>query len=148
MGTLDGLTRGLRRLAELDPERRRFALRAAVGAPLVEVALAAAGLRRTLAVIDSLPVRARRYPVAAAEGARLVTRVYRHHIVRGACLPQAVLQYALHRLDGAEVELEVGARRVDGVVEAHAWIRGDARAEPDQPQRRADQGALATSEAA
>ncbi|HEY4120234.1 MAG TPA: lasso peptide biosynthesis B2 protein [Byssovorax sp.] len=146
MGRLEALTRDLRRFADLDAERRRFALRAVVGAPLVEAALAAAGLRRTLALIDSLPRSPRREPVAAGEGARLVAGVYRHHVVRGACLPRAVLQYALHRLDGAEVALEVGARRIDGVVEAHAWIRGDERAEAYEPLRRMDEGALASAD--
>jgi hypothetical protein len=56
------------------------------------------------------------------EGAGLVGAVYRRHLVRGRCLPRALLQYALHRRDGVEARLMVGVKKPDGDFAAHAWV--------------------------
>lgn len=123
----------LRRLAIARAEARRFAARAWLGAPLVRASLAAAGLGRTLRLIEALPARRspRPRPVGPEEGAALVAGAFRHHFVGGACLPQAVLQYALHRRDGVPARLVVGVQRPgDGrSLAAHAWVEAEASPE-------------------
>lgn len=121
--------RRLRRAAaRLTPEERRFALRAWLGAPAVELSLAVLGLRRTLAWIEAVPPRSaaratagsmgrdrerarRPAAVTPSEGSRLVAGAYRAHLLRGQCLPRSLLQYLLHRRDGVAARLVVGVRR-------------------------------------
>src|SRR5262245_60141908 len=110
------LLRALRGFVVARPEARRFAVRAWLGAPLVQARLATSGLQRTLRLIQALPTatrrrRAPRRPVGPEEGAALISSAFRFHVVGGACLPQALLQYALHRVDGVPSRLVVGVRR-------------------------------------
>src|SRR5262249_10530870 len=110
-------------------EARRFAARAWLGAPLIRASLSAAGLKRTLRLIEGLPGprRPRRSPVDPTEGRALVEGAFRHHFIGGACLPQALLQLALHRRDGVPARLVVGISRPgDGrALDAHAWVEAD-----------------------
>ena len=129
------LARAVARVASLTPEERWFAIRAWVWAPAIEASLAIAGLQRTMELLSraraALPKRSRRDAVTVEAGRRLVTNVYSAHLVRGACLPQSVLQYWLHQRDGTAVRLVLGVRRPgsgegtphsgDG-LEAHAWV--------------------------
>jgi transglutaminase-like putative cysteine protease len=152
MHDVSSILSALRRLAAARPEARRFAARAWLGAPLVQASLATAGLEYTLrlvAWVGRSPARPSRRrsrhveshlerPVEPEEGAALVAAVFRHHIVRGACLPQALLQVALHRRDGVPARLVIGVRRPlgEGVTRsrslaAHAWV------EPEQGEQAA-----------
>lgn len=122
-----GVLRALRRYAGLSSRGRRFVVRAWMGAPLVEGALRWMGLATTLRWIDRLPSSVRPGAPGAigiAQGSSLVSAVYAWHFVRGACLPRALLQYALHRMDGVPAELRVGVARRDeaGGLAAHAWV--------------------------
>lgn len=127
------LQSAVRFLASQRPEARRFAARAWLGAPLVRATLSAAGLRRTLRLIEGIPAprSPRRAAIGAEEGAALVAGAFRHHFVGGACLPQAVLQLALHRRDGVPARLVVGVSRPDDgrALDAHAWIEADSPGE-------------------
>jgi hypothetical protein len=73
--------------------------------------------------------------VGVADGVKLVKSVYNWHFVRGACLPQAVLQFALHRVDGVPAELKIGVARGENLLEAHAWVEepGAEHARDDDP---------------
>ena len=123
------------------PEARRFAVRAWLGAPLVQAALATAGFDRTMRAITWLgaparparPGRRRPAPVGPEEGAALVAAAFRWQLGQGACLPQALVQYALHLRDGVPARLVVGVRRpADGPsLAAHAWV--EAAVEGDRP---------------
>jgi hypothetical protein len=101
-----------------------------MGAPLVEVSLHLAGLSATLGLIEKLPSpgasspRERTAAVRIADGGRLIDAVYNWHVVRGACLPRALLQYALHRMDGVPAELRVGVVHPGDAADlaAHAWV--------------------------
>jgi hypothetical protein len=123
------------RYARLPRSSRRFVARAWLAAPAVEAAVASIGLAATLRWIDRLPRGRRRSSgsaVGVRDGASLVKAAYRWHFVRGACLPQAVLQFALHRWDGVPADLRIGVAR--GAVSsgpatsrakplaAHAWV--------------------------
>lgn len=123
----------LHRWRQLGAEERRFTARAWLAAPVVELSLAALGLRRTLAWVEALPARRRRTSafVEVGAGERLVRGAYAVHFVRGKCLPRSIVQYALHRRDGAAARLVIGVRRgrasgdpdadVAG-LSAHAWV--------------------------
>jgi hypothetical protein len=140
MNAAPTILRALRRFAAERPEARRFVARAWLGAPLIQASLAATGLERTLRLITwaggpaRLPRRQRRRPVGPEEGAALIAGVFRHHLLRGACLPQALLQYALHLRDGVPARLVVGVRRPSAdegqrPLFAHAWVEGERRKE-------------------
>lgn len=150
-GASSVIMRAFHRFVVARPEARRFAARAWLGAPLVQAALATAGFRRTLRLITwlggaSLPGKRRRQPVDSVEpeeGAALVAAAFRFQPVAGACLPRALVQYALHLRDGVPARLVVGVRRPDKgrKLAAHAWVealpRGErpaaARPEPFTP---------------
>lgn len=131
-GASSVILRAFHRFVVARPEARRFAARAWLGAPLVQASLATAGFRRTLRLITwfgrgSAPRR----PVGPEEGASLVAGAFRLQLGKGACLPQALLQYALHRRDGVPVRLVVGVRRPDDgrPLSAHAWVEAEPRGE-------------------
>ena len=125
-----------KKLSALPASERRFAAEAWLLAPAVELSLATLGLRRTLEAIDRLTPAKRRdgASVSAARGEQLVAATYRRHLVRGQCLPRALLQYAVHRRSGHEVRLVIGVRppRASN-LEAHAWVE-DVRG-PEAPSR-------------
>ena len=122
----------LEKLAELTVSERRFIARAWLAAPAVELGLATLGLRRTLNAIERLtPPRTSATPptISAERGAQLVAASFRRHVVKGTCLPQALVQYALHRQAGHEVTLVVGVRPPgSSSLEAHAWVEDGAAA--------------------
>ena len=136
-GASSVIMRALHRFVVARPEARRFAAKAWLGAPLVQASLATAGFRRTLRLITwisggSAPLRRRRRrPVGPEEGASLVRGAFRFQLGKGACLPQALLQYGLHLCDGVPVQLVVGVRRPeDGqALAAHAWVEAAPRGE-------------------
>ncbi|MBI4703702.1 MAG: lasso peptide biosynthesis B2 protein [Deltaproteobacteria bacterium] len=123
----------LRKIAALRPAERRFAAAAWLLAPAVEISLAALGLRRTLAWIERFGPRSPwgATGIGAHDGAGLVDRAYRLHLLRGRCLPRALVQYGLHRRDGRPVRFVVGVKRGAAAcpapheplpIEAHAWV--------------------------
>jgi len=125
----------LGRAVALRPEARDFAARAWLGAPVVELSLAVAGLRRTLGWIEAFPVSAepRHEAVSVKEGERLVRGAYKAHIFGGRCLSRSLVQYLLHRRDGTSARFVVGVRRPESTLDAHAWVEGasDPPANPE-----------------
>jgi hypothetical protein len=107
--------------------------RAWLFAPAVETVLWAVGVERTIRLIERAPFGAiaRRSPLRASEGETLVQAAYRFHFVRGRCLPRAMLQYLLHRLEGTPARFVIGVRRPGESqgLEAHAWVE-----ETDHPR--------------
>jgi hypothetical protein len=118
---------------------QRAAATAWLLAPVVEAALGIAGLDRTLRWIEAATeprARPRGNPAPPAQIsvgrlAWIVDGVYRWHLVRGQCLPRALVQYAIHRQAGTAVRFVVGVRRPaatagaasrGGGIEAHAWV--------------------------
>lgn len=116
------------KLAALTDDERRFAAEAWLLAPAVELSLAVIGLRRTIDAVERLTTHGTKTVVAisAERGAQLVAAAYRRHLVRGECLPRALIQYALHRRAGREVTLLVGVRKRNAAVAAHAWVEDAA----------------------
>ncbi len=144
------------KVASLSPEERRFATSAMVAAPIVEVCLRVAGLKRTLALVerwipeDDSPRSGEREVIAPERAAALIDAVYRLQPLRGRCLPRALLQYGLQRRRGAAVRFVVGVRKEPGrsqtnrspsnnrsdespSLDAHAWVEAIAPGGDTQP---------------
>lgn len=130
VGRAQRFARLAREVAGLTPAELAFASAAFAIAPVVKASLASRGLEGTLAVIErAMPARRPRAGVDVGRGARLVRWAFRRS--DGTCLPESLVQLALHRWFGPEVELVVGVRREDAhqpahsvgwELHAHAWI--------------------------
>ncbi|MDP2324175.1 MAG: lasso peptide biosynthesis B2 protein [Gammaproteobacteria bacterium] len=132
------MIRAVTRFAGLRPEQRRLELRAAVAllaarnglrlAPLSAVAMLL-GVRVGVSRPDGprLPFADSRADAAVSVVDRLVERLPR----RTRCIHRALLLG--HLLRSERPYIRIGVRRIDGEVQAHAWveIRGLVVAEPD-----------------
>lgn len=139
------IARLAREVLRMTPVEVAFTSAAFAIAPLVRASLARRGLEHTLAVIErAVPARPARAGVDAVRGARLVRWAFRRR--DGTCLPESLVQLALHRWFGPDVELVVGVKRGEATpstrtigweLDAHAWIEcGDgppADAAPFEP---------------
>ncbi len=126
-----------RHLSEFTPrtalETARFGAMAWTLAPVVEVSLGTLGLQRTIGWLERLTARERSgsSSVSLEVGERVVGRAFRAHVgLRGLCLERALVQWAVHRLDGTPARFVIGVR--DGAshmgeegVQAHAWVEHD-----------------------
>lgn len=126
---LDGLARRARAIAGLSPAEVAFSSAAVLIAPLVRASLSRAGLDSTLAAIERLvPAGSMVSRVSVARGAKLVRWAFLRS--DGTCLPESLVQLALHRVFGPDVELVIGvqrgerggARDLGWELRAHAWI--------------------------
>ncbi len=114
-----------RALAHASPVELRFAARAAALAPWVEASLAIFGLAPTLDALERMtPLGSNSHPIEAGLAERAVARAFRvQPWLPGRCLVRALVQFALHRRDGAQATLVVGVRHSERRrVEAHAWV--------------------------
>jgi len=66
---------------------------------------------------------------ASAEAARSIARMQqtaaRHLFFRPNCLEQSLVLWWLLQRRGIPAELRIGARKVEGRFEAHAWVESD-----------------------
>ena len=122
MGMWDGFWR-------LSGFERGVALEAGVALTASWVGLRLAGFRRWKAALDGLahPVTPARVSEqeqldAAREIARVQQSVARHLFFRPNCLEQSLTLLWLLQTRGIAAELRVGARKVEGRFEAHAWV--------------------------
>lgn len=124
-----GLSLGakLRRLKELTARERQFLLSAMVMLPFSVLALRLVGLQRyqrwlnrgRIALKPALncdPV------VAAKQASRMVNIAARYGLVRATCLPQSLTLAWLMRRMGQESQLQIGVRKENEVLKAHAWV--------------------------
>jgi hypothetical protein len=118
----------LSRLAHVLADRaaRRFVVRTCIAAPLVRASLVIAGFDKTRRWIAAIPLGpAKADAVDLSDGMRLVSCVFRFNPLGGTCLPQALTQHLVHRLDGTPSRFVVGVRRGELGVEAHAWVEAE-----------------------
>lgn len=122
MGMWDGFWR-------LSGFERGVALEAGVVLTASWLGLRLAGFRRWKAVLDGLahpvtPTHASEQEQldAAREIARVQQSVARHLFFRPNCLEQSLTLLWLLQTRGIAAELRVGARKVEGRFEAHAWV--------------------------
>lgn len=114
-------------LAALTPAERGWLLRAAILLPLVALGRRALRFRRLQSLVArALPLRKCPHsppdPRVAEPIARAVSIAARHGLVRANCLERSLVLWGLLRRAGLAATLQLGARRVDGRFEAHAWV--------------------------
>jgi hypothetical protein len=129
--------RAVRRYLALSAAERWLLMRAMVALAAVDLRLRVHGFRRLIESTEQKP-----RPVArritdrdmlhAREYARWIEFASRHHLVRARCLHRSL---ALHRWlmqDGLPSDLRIGVRKVDGELQAHAWVELAGNAVSDQ----------------
>jgi hypothetical protein len=134
----------LRRFSSLDSEARGIFLRAAILLPVIAVNLRVRGFRATQ---ESL-LRFLAHPrLVSREGstdprlafertritARMINAAGRHAWPGSTCLEKSLALWWLLRRQGIESELRIGARKLDGKFEAHAWVERE-RIAVNEPQ--------------
>ncbi|NUP07087.1 MAG: lasso peptide biosynthesis B2 protein [Polyangiaceae bacterium] len=128
--------------AALSREERAFFVASWLLAPAATAGLKVAGFRRMTDLLRRVPARKSVLfaDVGVERAESLVRRAFRWSIARwsvrdGGCLPQSMVQYAVHTLGGDEVRFVVGVQRGEPApvgFEAHAWIEDARRTRPDR----------------
>jgi len=132
----------------MDAEARGIFLRAAVLLPLISGSLKMRGFRRTQRLLlRSLPTArqtSEEYSIQIAGDfkrteltSRMVNAAVRHVWPGSTCLEKSLALWWLLKRQGIASELRIGALRLDGKFEAHAWVERDGAAlsEPQQEHR-------------
>jgi len=115
----------LLRFRRLPPSERRTALAAILLLPLAAAGLRLLGYRSMLAVLAHTP---RAAPAAGVDGLRsaaIVARVAEAIPGRPQCLVRSLVLGAILRFQGRNACLRIGVRRVNGALDAHAWVELD-----------------------
>ena len=126
-----GRLRGWLALSWLD---RAQLLMLMLGLPLVGLALRVFGYVKTRRWLErNSSVEARRMATpseleAAESLAQLAAIAGRHGPVSTTCLRQSLLVYWRLRRQGLSPELKLGVRKVDAVMDAHAWVELEGKA--------------------
>jgi hypothetical protein len=118
----------LARLMALDAEQRAIFGHSLVLLPLTALGLRLMGLRRVQAMLIVAAKTSAATPCAAEmhmrakRAARVVAAAARHGPYRASCLPISLTLQRLLRWRGIETDLRLGVRKIDGRLEAHAWL--------------------------
>jgi hypothetical protein len=124
-----------RKLRGLSWAERLLLAQAAVALPAVAALIRVRGLKGCQALLARLSPLAN--PGLRADGpaeslargvVRIVTAAAAHGPYRANCLQQSVTLWWLLRRRGLEGELRIGTRKMDGHVDAHAWVEFSGRA--------------------
>jgi hypothetical protein len=138
----------LARFRKLAAWERVIFLRALFLLPVVSVAIRIVGLKRTWTWLEAGARRTRSDRAASrddpAHVAWLVMAAARHGLVRASCLPISLTVQRLLREHGIETAVRLGVRKIDGRLEAHAWVEKDGEPLSDDAQA---SGAYAAFEA-
>jgi Transglutaminase-like superfamily len=132
----------LRRFSALDSEARWLFLRAALLLPLIGLSLRVRAFRftqaallrfssRSLPSFAGLPANSDKSFVdgkKAALIARMVRAAARHSPKKPSCLEESLALWFLLRRQAITCELRIGARKVGGNFQAHAWVECDGQA--------------------
>jgi hypothetical protein len=126
----------VKRLFSCPLSEKRLLLSCVVMLPTIALSLRFVRFQRVQAALAKLSNLTSTHPIpdVASELPEEIVTVCRCVRVaarqyRGAftCLPQALLLWWLLRRRGLKCELRLGARRTDGVFEAHAWVEYSGR---------------------
>jgi hypothetical protein len=113
----------LARFKALHPHERRFLVSAAARLGLVCLALRPIGLRRLQAWVSRGESGDRSLPLGEVQAlGRLVNIAARHVPWHPSCLARSLVLGWLLQRRGVGSQLRIGVRRVDGCLEAHAWV--------------------------
>lgn len=116
------------RLFRLSSRERTVLLQALPMLPLARVSLALLGFNRTQRLMRRVsPIRAqasngRHFHDDALMTMRMVRAAAVHGACHATCLPRSLVTWALLRRRGFDPDLQIGARKKHGVLEAHAWV--------------------------
>jgi hypothetical protein len=128
----------LKRFRSLSRADRWVLLRALVWLGLIDLALRVVGFQAVLNRVAASPIpetdspgqsdvwRARHY-------ARWLDVASRHHVVRARCLHRSLVLHHWLNQDGIPSQLQIGVRKDDGILKAHAWVEMDGQAVNDPP---------------
>jgi len=138
-----GMRRGISRFRQLSPVERRALLDASVRYGIVMCVLRTAGLKRCLSWINRVTASGkfdRQSDVGSAQIDSLVLAVQRACAAwgRGACLDRALTLCWLLRRAGLPADLQLGVRKHDNDLAAHAWVELGGRRLGDDGGRGAD----------
>ena len=121
----------LRRFSSLPADARGIFLRAAVLLPVISISLKMRGFRATQLTLQNLPIStnaAKRHgkKIKEDDGIRMAVRMVnaaaRYGWDRPTCLEKSLALWWLLRQQGTVSSVRIGARKVDGKLEAHAWV--------------------------
>jgi hypothetical protein len=114
----------LKKFCALPPAERKLLLQALLCLPLLSLALWSMGFRRLQAWLLRRPAS---HPSGdcspdAATVARLVNAAANNLPGHHTCLPRSLLLQFLLRRGGIDCQLMIGVRKLDGRLDAHAWV--------------------------
>ena len=119
----------LTKFLDLSGAERWLFIRALVLLPSIDLGLRLVGLRRIQAVLARGGSDSSRILLSddgASSMARNITRIVsaaaRHGLYRTNCLPSSLALRWFLQCNGIECDLRVGVRKLNGKLEAHAWI--------------------------
>lgn len=131
----------LRRFSALDGDARWMFARATLLLPLISLSLRIRGFRFTQAVLQKLMTRAKALRAERSSGsassasmnqlermARMVRAAARRSVIRTSCLEESLVLWFLLQREGIAADLRIGARKVAGQFDAHAWVECDGEA--------------------
>lgn len=133
--------RTVRQFLRLDAWERRILIRSMVLLPVIGLLLRAAGLRGTQATLGKLVGVAQPVPgfvgrrreserEVARRTASLVAIAAGRGPWKATCLPQALASWWLLARRTIPVELRIGIRKLEGELQAHAWVEYQGEALP------------------
>lgn len=102
-----------------------------VGLPLIAISLRVSGYRKTRHRLEqsSAPSESRQHTandlVEAESLAKLASIAGNRLPIQATCLRQALLVYWMLRRKGLLPELRIGVQKVQGNMDAHAWVELD-----------------------
>lgn len=113
----------LARWRALAPAQRRVLVAACAAMPLFWLGLHTAGLKRMRAFVENAPLR-RAHPSALPAPAlgELVNLAARRGPFPASCLTRSLVLQWLLRRHGIASQLRIGVRRLQGPLDAHAWV--------------------------
>ena len=118
-------------------ESRRLFRRAAILLPMIRASLRTRGYNKTFASLQRRLSPAPGEPAASVEQARNTTRMVRaalhYSLMHFTCLEESLGLWYLLRTQGISPQLRIGVRKINGKLEAHAWVEllGEALNQPE-----------------
>jgi len=127
----------------MESQAQKMFLRALVMLPIVSASLKALGFQATknaLRILLSTPdpeQTSNLIKTRIALTAHMVNSAGRHGLHGASCLAKSLTLWSLLGRQGIASEVRIGARKIDGKFEAHAWVErnGAALNEPEDHHR-------------
>jgi hypothetical protein len=131
-----------RRFFRLTQVEQKLLLESLVVLPLVALAMRLCGFaatQRGLNYFLPLPTRHRAGAgCPTSDVVRMVGAAARHGGWRSSCLQRSLVLWWLLRRQGDGADLRIGVRRLDGKLQAHAWVEDGGRVLNDDADATAD----------